>query len=642
MAISPKVKLKVLPSFGVTGPIGPVGPEGPAGDIGPPGPQGDPGPEGPPGPAGGGGDMFKADNLTGMANRTTSRVNLDIHQVEVMAAAADFNTKTVSGSYFTIDNLSTNAPVATRFWYLEVFAADPANFVLQRATDYNTTSTTVYVRTRASGVWGAWRREMLGDNNLADIVNGALALANIGGQPLDPDLTAIAALATTGLARRTAPDTWALGGAVTNAELATMAAYTFKGNNTAGAAVPTDVSIPALAAKVPAGTDFVLISDTSAAGAFKRSLVSDLPSSTPSGVVRFDLAQLLAASQQIQARANIFAAPFEAMAFNGMQLNGDFNISQEKGGAATIATGHIADGWRLEKNLATAVVAATPILNNLGFGPYQSLLVVATSTIQAVIAAGEFLVVRQPVEGYRLARSLIGAPSKATPMTLSFWAQHTQTGTWTGVLKNATGTRHFPFTYTQFAADAAEYKTISIPALGDGSTWDLINGVGMYVDFCVAAGATVTAPSSGAWVSGGGPYYAAPGQVNGVRSTLEGFRLTGVRLLPGTEAPNADRAPYIIRPVPEELQLARRYWQQVFVAGDETFTALGQLNAHGVTFPVPMRAIPATAFTATLGPTNATTSIGGVTANQLFFQVVAAAAGRGFAYGNIALDARLT
>lgn len=642
MAISPKVKLKVLPSFGIQGPIGPEGPEGPAGDIGPPGPQGDPGPEGPPGPAGGGGDMFKADNLSGMANRTTSRVNLDIHQVEVMAAAADFNTKTVSGSYFTQDNASTNAPVATRFWYLEVMAADPANFVQQRATDYNTTTPTKYIRNRSSGVWGAWRREMLADNNLAEVASGPTALANIGGQPLDPDLTAIAALATTGLLRRTAPDTWALGGAVTNAELATMAAYTFKGNNTAGAAVPTDVSIGGLAAKVPAGTDYVLIADQAAAGAFKRSLVSDLPSSSPSGVVRYDLAQVLAASQQIQARANIFAAPFEAMAFNGMQLNGDFNISQEKGTTPTTATGHIADGWRMEKNLATAVVAANPILNNTGFGPYQSLCAVSVSTLQAVIAAGEFFVLRQLVEGYRLARSLIGVASKATPLTLSFWCQHTQTGTWTGVLKNATGTRHFPFTYTQLAADAAEYKTISIPALGDASTWDMTNGVGMYVDFCVAAGATVTAPSSGAWLSGGGPYYAAPGQVNGVRSTTEAFRLTGVRLLPGTEAPNADRAPFIIRPVPEELQLARRYWQQVFVAGDEVFAGAGQINAHGCTFPVPMRAVPATAFTATVGPTNATTNIGGVTAAQLFYQVIAVAAGRGFAYGNIALDARLT
>jgi hypothetical protein len=98
-------------------------------------------------------------------------------------------------------------------------------------------------------------------------------------QPLDADLTAIAALSATGIARRTATTpTWSVGTAVANAELATMAAFTFKGNNTTGSAVPGDVDIAALTTKAsPAGGDYLLISDQAASGAWKKVAMSTLP-----------------------------------------------------------------------------------------------------------------------------------------------------------------------------------------------------------------------------------------------------------------------------------------------------------------------------------------------------------------------------
>ena len=98
-------------------------------------------------------------------------------------------------------------------------------------------------------------------------------------QPIDADLTAIAALSATGIARRTSnTPTWTVGTAIVNAELATMAAFTFKGNNTSGAATPTDIDIAALTAKAsPAGGDFLLLSDQAAGGAWKRVLWSALP-----------------------------------------------------------------------------------------------------------------------------------------------------------------------------------------------------------------------------------------------------------------------------------------------------------------------------------------------------------------------------
>lgn len=93
------------------------------------------------------------------------------------------------------------------------------------------------------------------------------------------DLAALEGLASTGIARRTGTDTWSVGTAVTNSELATMAAFTFKGNNTSGSATPTDVDIAALTSKAsPAASDLVMISDQAASGAWKKVLVSALAS----------------------------------------------------------------------------------------------------------------------------------------------------------------------------------------------------------------------------------------------------------------------------------------------------------------------------------------------------------------------------
>jgi hypothetical protein len=58
-----------------------------------------------------------------------------------------------------------------------------------------------------------------------------------------------------------------------------MAAYTFKGNNSGVTAAPADVDIAALTTKAsPAATDYIILSDQAASGAWKKATVSSIAS----------------------------------------------------------------------------------------------------------------------------------------------------------------------------------------------------------------------------------------------------------------------------------------------------------------------------------------------------------------------------
>jgi hypothetical protein len=293
------------------------------------------------------------------------------------------------------------------------------------------------------------------------------------------------------------------------------------------------------------------------------------------GAVRYDIAQGLTSTQQAQGRSNIYAAPFDAMAYNGMQVNGSFEVSQEIGSAGrSISGGYICDGWIYSK---AGTLAATASAYPAAFGPgFERFLGVQVTTPQASLGAGDYLTVIQPVEGYRVARLEWGAAG-AQPLTLAFWSQHHVTGLYAGGVRNSANNRSYVFTYTQATA----------------GTWLKDNGAGIYLAFSFGAGATYTAPSINGWLAGN--YFSAPGQVNAA-AVADWCRIAGVILVPGSEAPVAARSPFIMRPYDQELVMCQRYlWRwngtqylrQSIGYNDQTTTC------QVVTaVPVPMRATP--------------------------------------------------
>lgn len=309
------------------------------------------------------------------------------------------------------------------------------------------------------------------------------------------------------------------------------------------------------------------------------------------GAVRYDIVQALTAAQQVQARQNIYAAPFDAMAYNGMQLNGSIDVSQERGSAVTGPGTYVCDMFWLQKSGTGnfgGQQSGTPITPGL---PYH--LSIQPSVAQASLAGTDFFYVSHVIEGYRMA-DLAWGTANAKPLTIGFVCKHTLAGTYSIVVAGAVNLQ-YPVTYTQNVADTAEYKTITIPGPTTG-TWNSGNLAGLTLNFSMGAGPTTTAPSSGSWLTSAQAYYAAPGQVNMLASTANFFRMTGLIILPGSEAPSLLQLPFIMRPYGQELDACNRHlW--VWRGASSCSSSMGlfytaSLCVTNWNFPTTMRAAP--------------------------------------------------
>jgi hypothetical protein len=326
----------------------------------------------------------------------------------------------------------------------------------------------------------------------------------------------------------------------------------------------------------------------------------------PGAVVHYDVAQSLTIPQQQQARQNIYAAPFDAMAYGGLQINGGMEVSQERGGAGIQnAAGYICDGWRIGFGGSMGFNAlADGSGGNLFYTPYR--LLVTTSTAQASLGANDYIQIQQWIEGWRCARLQWGTIN-AQPLTIAFWTAHHRTGVYSVSVHNSADGRSYSATYTQNVADIAQYNVITIP--GDTlGTWLIDNTVGLKVLFSLGCGSSLIAPSPNTWLSGN--YLAAPGQINAVAATSDAFRITGVTVLPGNEAPSAARSPFVMRPYDQELEACRRYFQLVPLDG--VIPCSGTTSGASAMLPVnrPMRTNVAASlplvgvnFTGPVGPT---------------------------------------
>ena len=196
----------------------------------------------------------------------------------------------------------------------------------------------------------------------------------------------------------------------------------------------------------------------------------------------------------------------------------------------------------------------------------------------------------------------------AQPVTLSFMAfSASVAGTFSGALRNAAGTRSYPFTFS-LSASMWTKVVISIPGDTTG-TWVLAgNASSLTLDFDLGSGATLRGPAN-AWASAN--YVGATGAVNSVATASNSFIVTGVKLEIGSVA-----TPFNRQSLAKSMADCQRYYQVVqMLAGG--YTTAG-ISCYGSAQGTTMRATPTITQISQAGANLGTLTYGAQTASTFF------------------------
>jgi len=211
-----------------------------------------------------------------------------------------------------------------------------------------------------------------------------------------------------------------------------------------------------------------------------------------------------------------------------------------------------------------------------GFTNYLGVTSLSTSSL----AAGDYYLIRQSIEGFNFADISWGT-ANAQPITISFWVRSSLTGTFGGALQNNDSNLFYAFTYTINSANTWEYKTITIGALTTG-TWATNAAAGLRITFGLGVGSTFSG-TAGVW--GSGALLSATGAVNVLGTNGATWYITGVQIEEGTAA-----SPFEYRLYTAELAFCQRYYQ-IGIASSATAQGTTAINGR-IQLLQEMRATP--------------------------------------------------
>jgi hypothetical protein len=284
--------------------------------------------------------------------------------------------------------------------------------------------------------------------------------------------------------------------------------------------------------------------------------------------------------------------------FKNRIINGAMMIDQRNSGASVNANAAYPVDRFLQ--LASGGGVLTSQQSTTIPAGFKNSLYTQVTTADSSIAAGDYYLLRQPIEGFNVSDLGWGAAG-ASSITLSFWVRSSVTGTFSGALENATEDRSYPFTYTISSANTFEQKSITVAGDTTG-TWATNNTVGIYLNLDLGSGSNFKNTAS-AWVAA--KSFGATGATNLISTVSATFYITGVQLEKGTVATSFD-----FRDYGRELILCQRYCTKF--GGISTNDAFGSGFSAGSTFyiyvplPVAMRTTPSFTVYGTASDINTT------------------------------------
>ena len=282
-------------------------------------------------------------------------------------------------------------------------------------------------------------------------------------------------------------------------------------------------------------------------------------------------------------------------------VNGDFQIAQRSSAAVISTHGSnddvytTVDRFKYHLHGAAAIssqqVSLTAATDPVGF---NYALKIACTTADTSIAASDYAIFQQPVEGYNWRQFNFGL-SNAKQLTLSFWVKSNKTGTYCVAFRNNAHNRRYAAEYSISQADTWEKKSITLTGDTTG-TWLSTNGGGCFVSFTLSSGSTFQVTGN-TWAAG--EQFSTSNQVNFTDSTSNTFFITGIQIEQGSVATDFEHRSY-----GQELTLCQRYYYQNYTSSDGGYYFYQYSASHkfvDMQHPVPMRAEPTATFTISTG-----------------------------------------
>lgn len=285
---------------------------------------------------------------------------------------------------------------------------------------------------------------------------------------------------------------------------------------------------------------------------------------------------------------------------NNLIIGGNFDTNPWQSGTSFVSpasSSYLADMF-LWTFTGTGVInaqrtASAPSAADAGIFTQNCLQTIVT-TADTTISATDVYTIQYRMEGYDWAQIA------QQPFVLSFWVMSSVTGTFSVSFRdNSPISMSFVQGYTINNANTWEKKVILVSPSPATGSWNYTNGVGLVIDFTLAAGSSFVI-TPGSWVASN--RVAVSGQVNAMDAVNNTFAIQLVKIDRGFTV-----TPWPYRAVSEELALAQRYFYKTFPQGvtpeQNSGSLLSPLNYKipaslgstlgvGMMFPVTMRTTP--------------------------------------------------